>query len=338
MLWEDVRLLQNVGICARVYGSAAKQGAPVTTIPLHTNLPLITSLEYCGAFLRQEKNGLLMSCNEPTVAGLAPDRAIVRFEWSTPLPRYWSLPGWLPRFQRARYLFLSRSDREEFLQRHPLIPLDSTNVIPYYVDQQLFRPVPRQKQGPLRVGFAGQWVPGKGCGVLLEAWKIVRSSCPEAELCFAGSDKLWKAILPTPGSAEIAETIREAAGEGWLKIMGEFRRAEMPRFWNALDIAVVPSFVEAFGLVALEALACGIPVVAANVGGLKEIVVDGESGLLVPPRDSAALARAVLALLQDEPLRLRLAKGARRRAEEFSFERRTGELLELLNEQRETSR
>ena len=69
MLWEDVRLLQNVGISARVYGSAAKQGAPVTTIPLRTNLPLITSLEYCGTFLRQERNGLVMSCNEPTVAG-----------------------------------------------------------------------------------------------------------------------------------------------------------------------------------------------------------------------------------------------------------------------------
>ena len=62
--------------------------------------------------------------------------------------------------------------------------------------------------------------------------------------------------------------------------MGEFR--EMPRFWNALDIAVVPSFVEAWTRRRFEALACGIPVVAANVGGL-EIVVDGESGLLVPP-------------------------------------------------------
>jgi glycosyltransferase involved in cell wall biosynthesis len=332
MMWEDARLLQKAGMPVQVYGKAAKPGTPVRIVPVRTSAPLISSWEYCAPFVLRERDSALMACNEPTVAGLAPDRTVVRFEWQTPLPRYWKLPGWLSRFQRARYLFLSESDRTEFLKQHALIPRDATIVIPYFVDQRVFYHRPRPTGRPLRVGFAGQWVQRKGCVTLLEAWRIVRQSCPEAELWFAGSDKLWKANAPTPGSEEVAQKTRNAASEGWLRIAGEFPRANMPRFWNELDLAVVPSFEEPFGLVALEALSCGVPVVASKVGGLTEIVVDGHSGLLVPPKEAEPLARALLTLLTDEPLRLRLAEGATRRAAEFSVERRSAELLQLLHE------
>src|SRR4029077_7168801 len=105
---------------------------------------------------------------------------------------------------------------------------------------------------------------------------------------------------------------------------------EMPEFWNSVDIAVVPSLGEAFGLVALEALACGVPVIAAAAGGLREIVVDGQCGLLVPPGDAAALARALYSLLTDESLRLRLSAGTRLRAQDFSLQQRSRRLLEFL--------
>lgn len=339
MLWEDARLLEGAGFAIEVYGAAAKPGAPVRIISTRTNIPLVTSLEYCLPFVRREKKTLLVACNEPTIAGLAPDRGVVRFDWETPLPRYWKLPGWLPRFQRARYLFLSESDREEFLRKHDLIPRERTTAIPYFVDPR-FRPNrnPRPAGSPLRVGFAGQWVWRKGCGALLEAWQTVRRTCPQAELLFAGSDKLWKTEFAVPTAAEIAQKVREAASQGWLKIAGEFSRSEMPRFWNELDIAVVPSFEEPFGLVALEALACGVPVVASKVGGLKEIVEDNESGLLVPPQNAEMLAQALVALLTNEELRLRLGAGALRRANEFSAERRTSELVQLLQEREETSK
>jgi D-inositol-3-phosphate glycosyltransferase len=274
-----------------------------------------------------------MACNEPSVAGFAPDRSVVRFEWTTPLPRYWKLPFWLPRFQRARYLFLSESDRQEFLRDHSLIPREVTNAIPYYVDSQLFKPAPSPAHAdgaPLRVGFAGQWLPGKGCLTLLEAWNIIRSQHPQAELWFAGGDKLWKTDRTTPGSVEVAEAIHQAAAEGSVKLVGELKRTEMPGFWSPLDLAVVPSFVEAFGLVALEAMACGVPVIASKIGGLKEIVQEGVSGLLVPAGDSAALANSIIYLLNNKQLRLSLAEGARRRAQEYSVERRSGELLSLI--------
>lgn len=340
MLWEDVRLLQDAGMSVKVYGSAAKETAPVTTIPLRTNMPLITSLEYCASFVRREKGSILMACNEPSVAGFAPDRTVVRFEWETPLPRYWKLPGWLPRFQRARYLFLSESDREEFLREHPLIPRESTNVIPYYVDSQLFKPATRASSAAhagLRVGFAGQWVPRKGIAALLDAWPRVKAQVPSAQLELAGGPAMWKTAEPVPGAEECAALAKSMEAAGLLRIVGALPRARMGDFWSSLDIAVVPSIYEPFGLVALEAMACGVPVVASAIGGLKEIVQEGASGLFVAPGDSSALAQALSTLLTDEPLRLRLAEGARRRAEEFSQARRSVELVSLLQARLEVS-
>jgi D-inositol-3-phosphate glycosyltransferase len=97
-----------------------------------------------------------------------------------------------------------------------------------------------------------------------------------------------------------------------------------------VDIAVVPSLTEAFGLVALEALACGVPVVASAVGGLQESVVDGECGLLVQPNNPKQLAEALIGLLSNAELRCRLAEGTRRRATMWSVERRSQELLGLM--------
>ncbi len=335
MLWEDVRLLQDAGMSVKVYGSAAKETAPVTTIPLRTNMPLITSLEYCAAFVRREKNSILMACNEPSVAGFVPDKAVVRFEWETPLPRYWKLPGWLPRFQRARYLFLSESDREEFLRAHSLIPRQSTNVIPYYVDSELFKPAPKRAPAAshaataLRVGFAGQWVPRKGISELLQAWPQVKARVPAAQLELAGGPAMWKTARPVIGAEHSAALVKSMEDAGLLHTVGALPRARMRDFWNSLDIAVVPSLYEPFGLVALEAMACGVPVVASAVGGLNEIVEEGGSGLLVPPGDSLALAHGLVRLLTNEHLRLRLAERARRRAEEFSQARRSAELVAL---------
>ncbi|HET7839983.1 MAG TPA: glycosyltransferase [Terriglobia bacterium] len=111
--------------------------------------------------------------------------------------------------------------------------------------------------------------------------------------------------------------------------MGALPRSRMREFWNSLDIAVVPSLYEPFPLVALEVIACGTAVIASKIGGLPEIVVDGESGLLVPAGDASALANAIVSLLTNENLRLRLAEGARRRAASFSQARRSAELVEL---------
>ena len=92
VLKEDVEILRSAGIPVRVYGQAASEGAQVTKLRIRTKLRLISSLEYCGQFLLKEPRALLLSYNEPTVAALAPRRSVVRFDFSTPLPRYWRSP------------------------------------------------------------------------------------------------------------------------------------------------------------------------------------------------------------------------------------------------------
>ena len=97
----------------------------------------------------------------------------------------------------------------------------------------------------------------------------------------AGGPELWKRDDEAPGTTESTALIYEMERRGLVDSVGIIPHSKMPQFWNSVDICVVPSLIEPFGLVALEALACGVPVIASAVGGLKEIVVEGECGSLV---------------------------------------------------------
>jgi len=92
-------------------------------------------------------------------------------------------------------------------------------------------------------------------------------------------------------------------------------RGDLPEVLRDADLFLLPSETESFGLAALEAMACGVPVVASAVGGLVEVVADGEAGFLRPVGDVAALADAAARLLADEPLRRAMGAAARRTAE-----------------------
>jgi glycosyltransferase involved in cell wall biosynthesis len=333
VLWEDARILESAGIPVRVYARAARKGAPVQIIPFRTRTAQLNTIEYARAVLRKESRALIIAYNEPALAGYAPDRAIVRFDWATPLPRYWTWPLWLSRFARSRYLFPSKSERQSFIERHTRIPARQTVVIPNGVDLESFQPAknaPRESNGSLRVGFAGQWSAGKGVPELLDAWTEVKVSFPAADLLLAGGPGLWKRDREPPGTRESEARVREMEQKHLVLSVGVIPRPKMSQFWNAVDIAVVPSLSEVFGLSALEALACGVPVIASAVGGLKEIVIDGRCGLLVQPGDPAALARALCTVLSDASLRARLSAGARSRAQDFSLQRRSSQLLGFL--------
>src|SRR5439155_11516363 len=110
------------------------------------------------------------------------------------------------------------------------------------------------------------------------------------------------------GTATEVERAGGANGRGDARVTFAGRRDDIPAVTAALDVAVLPSYREAQGLSILEAMALSRPVVASAVGGIPEMIDDGRTGLLVPPRDAAALGDAIARLLTDHPLADTLAR------------------------------
>lgn len=166
--------------------------------------------------------------------------------------------------------------------------------------------------GSPRIGTAcAQVVAAKGVGYLIEAFATVLAHYPDACLVIAGEQD---------ASLDVAAAARAAGVSGRVHTIG-FLDDTAP-FFAGLDLYVMPSLSEGINSSVLEAAVLGVPVVATNVGSLPEAVLADRTGLLVPPADSAALAAAMLALLDEPELAERLASAARDRAErEFDIER-----------------
>lgn len=168
-------------------------------------------------------------------------------------------------------------------------------------------------------GFVGRFEARKGLRELIAAWPTVSDALPRAVLVLAGRGALEPEVDAWAATAERVHRL------GY--------RRDVAALMHALDILVMPSHWEGFGLVAAEAMAAGTPVVASDVSSLPEVVRDGVSGLLVPPRDANALARAMIEVGRDDGLRQRLGSAGRRiAAEEFSNERMVEEWEALLRD------
>jgi D-inositol-3-phosphate glycosyltransferase len=170
--------------------------------------------------------------------------------------------------------------------------------------------------------FVGRIQPLKGLDVAIEAFRLL--DVPDARLLVVGGPS-------GPRGAGEIERLRDAVASAGLRV--EFRppvpHGDTPMLYQAADLLVVPSRSESFGLVAAEAQACGVPVVAARVGGLAYAVADGESGFLVTGWDAVAYAEAMRRVLTDLDLAGRLRSGAITFSERFSWPATADRLLEL---------
>jgi glycosyltransferase involved in cell wall biosynthesis len=169
------------------------------------------------------------------------------------------------------------------------------------------------------LGTVGRLIPLKGHTYALRAFATIAQHIPDA---------VWL-VVGTGPEREGLETLARSLGVGaQVRFVGH--RDDVPTIMAALDLLVHPTTAEGFGLVLLEAMVQGAPVVATRVGSLPEIVVDGESGLLVPPRDPQALTDAIHPLLLDRARRESLGRQGRARYEEcFRLERMVQETLRV---------
>lgn len=202
---------------------------------------------------------------------------------------------------------------------------DRVDTIPCGVDLDHFRPegaaLPRTARR--RVITVSRLVPRKGVDDAIRAIALV----PDAELLIAGGPA--SARMDTDTEVRRLRTLALEAGVAdRVRFLGPVGREEMPALMRSADALIALPWYEPFGITPVEAAACGLPVVAAAVGGLTDTVVHEMTGLLVPPHSPQLAAAAVRRLLDDEILRQRLAREAARRAERKYGWDRIAELTE----------
>lgn len=192
-------------------------------------------------------------------------------------------------------------------------------VIPNGVDTERFKPPKKEPTTPT-ILFIGRLVYRKGVHVLLKAFSLVVREEPDAKLVIAGKGYMMSILKTLAAKYGIRDKV---VFKGYVV---EESKIEL---YRRSSIVVVPSiFGESFGIVAIEAMASGRPVIASSVGGLQEIVSDGKDGFLVRPNSFKELAEKITILLQDKDLHKRMAVHARAKAENmYSWKRITGLIL-----------
>jgi len=231
--------------------------------------------------------------------------------------------------EKAQLQFLYKTDARKII------------VLPPGVDTSRFYPIPPDEAKAV-VGippednlllFVGRIEPLKGVETLLHAISLVRRQglldcCPHYLAVIGGEPD----ASPDEMSAEMArlQELSNELGIGDVVIfLGKQSQDSLPYYYSSADVVIVPSHYESFGMVALEAMACGTPVVASQVGGLAFLVQDGITGFHVPDGEPSALCEKLSELIRNPGLRERMGKQAADYAREYAWEKIAPRIIEV---------
>ncbi|MFD8594284.1 glycosyltransferase [Kitasatospora sp. NPDC059646] len=194
------------------------------------------------------------------------------------------------------------------------VPADRIRVVPCGVDPDRFSPVGETapRSAPHRLLMVGRLVARKGGATALEAL----ARLPDTELLLAGGPPADR-LDDEPECRRLRALAADHGVADRLVLLGGVPSTRMPALLRSADLVLCPAHYEPFGIVPLEAMACGVPVVATAVGGHLDTVADGRTGLLVPAGSGAALAAAAARLLGDQRLRRAFGAAGRRRVLAF---------------------
>lgn len=250
-----------------------------------------------------------------------------------------------PRYDGA----VSRSDAviccSRFIRDQLLVSVDyareRTHVVYNGVDCSLFAQADRASaraalsisDGQIVILYAGRWVPEKGLLVLVEALQRLTRKCnADVVLLVAGSTGLGSS--PSRGLRPEVEAygqqVRQLSAGLPVRFLGDIPSLSLPLFYAAGDIFVCPSVCqEALGMVNVEAAAAGLPVVASAIGGIPEVVLHEQTGLLFPPGEARSLAEALLRLISDGELRRSLGQAGQSLASQLDWSVLTGQVTAI---------
>jgi glycosyltransferase involved in cell wall biosynthesis len=242
-------------------------------------------------------------------------------EDTSPRERRWLEPGV---GQAADRIIATCSD-EVFELKAMGIDTGKISIASCGVDLGLFAadgpadPRPRRH----RILSVGRLVPRKGVDLVIRALPLLSAAgYDDVELLIVGGGAESGVLHADPEVNRLLALAAELGVSDKVTLQGQVPRAAMPGIFRSADAVVCTPWYEPFGIVPLEAMACGVPVVAAAVGGLRDTVVNRGTGLHVPPRDPEAIASALALLLADPALRAELGSAGQKRARtRYSWER-----------------
>ncbi len=217
-------------------------------------------------------------------------------------------------------------------------------IIPPGVDPKRFYPIPKDEakdyigvpQDDEILLFVGRIEPLKGVDTLIQAIALLKNmgafEKKKFELVVIGGDAEGDINSMTLEMARLHEMRVKYGVMDLITFLGKKAQDSLPYYYSAAEVVVVPSLYESFGMVALEAMACGTPVVASQVGGLAFLVQDGETGYTVPVDDPASLAKRLAEILSDPDLRKRMGDRASEFARQYAWEKISARFIKLYDE------
>jgi len=257
------------------------------------------------------------------LAGLSGYQPSIVSVWGTDVleaPSLTPFHRWITRHALARAGAVTATGLRLAEATLPYVPHGKTvTVVPYGIDLDRFRPGPRGPRGRLTVGAVSRLSPEKGFQHLLRAVALLRDRGLPLDTLLAGDGS------SRPALEALARELRLD-----VRFLGEVPHDDVPGILQQLDIFTMPSTWEGFGVAALEASAMELPVVASDVHGIPDVVLHGHTGLLVPPRDPAALADAIGLLAGDADLRRAIGAAGRAFVEQDYRWRDNSALMERL--------
>ena len=215
-------------------------------------------------------------------------------------------------YRFATHLIANSGAMREDMVRTFNVPAEKIEIIHSLFQDPPYDPsMPRER----RVVFVGRMSPSKGIDVLLHALVRVKEACPDVTVELIGDG-------PVRGRCE---ELADALGVGGMcRFTGAVPIDTVYERLSSAALQVTPSFHEAFGNINVEGHSVGLPVVASDVGGISEVVIDGGTGLLVPRGDEEALANGIIRLMRDDETRERMGRAARERFEQTFSVRHIG--------------
>jgi phosphatidylinositol alpha-mannosyltransferase len=326
---HDVRIISSVhGPQRSSEGDIIRLGYGVS-VPSNGSIGILTVSHRYGQLVQEmldRERFDLLHFHEPFVPFLS--WQLLRFSTSVNIATFHAYSGWsfaydfwkrpLARFAHRLHgrIAVSAAARH-FIERY--FPGDY-KVIPNGVDLDDFRNVPpfaRWRDGTANILYVGRFEPRKGVMYLLKAYRQLRREGYDCRLLLVGTG---------PQEREVKRYAATRRLQG-VELLGRVSDHDKARAFATADVFVSPATGrESFGIVLLEAMAAGTPIVCSDIHGYKGVVRRGEQALLVPPRDPEAIAEAVGSLIRDPELRARMGASGRDRAVQYSWENITAKV------------